>query len=137
MFPILNPLPSPSPYHPSGSSQCTSPEHPVSCIEPGLAIHFTYDIIPFQCFNAILPNHPTLALSHRVHKSVLSISVSFAAEKANFNKWQTNNDTDNIPHLWLKKKKGMNKYCNKCYGYLGRNGPGRWGVWADSSKENL
>jgi len=23
--------------HPSGSSQCTSPKHPVSCIEPGLA----------------------------------------------------------------------------------------------------
>ena len=37
--------PPPSPYHPSGSSQCTSPEHPVSCIKPGLAIHFTYDII--------------------------------------------------------------------------------------------
>ena len=34
-----------SPYHPSGSSQCTSPKHPISCIEPGLAIHFTYDII--------------------------------------------------------------------------------------------
>jgi len=27
-------LPPPSPYHPSGSSQCTSPKHPVSCIEP-------------------------------------------------------------------------------------------------------
>ena len=33
----------PSPSHSSGSSQCTSPKHPVSCIEPGLAIHFTYD----------------------------------------------------------------------------------------------
>ena len=31
------PLPPPSPYHPSGSSQCTSPKLPVSCIEPGLA----------------------------------------------------------------------------------------------------
>ena len=28
------PLPPPSPYHPSGSSQRTSPEHPVSCIKP-------------------------------------------------------------------------------------------------------
>ena len=28
-------LPPPSPYHHSGSSQCTSPKHPVSCIEPG------------------------------------------------------------------------------------------------------
>ena len=41
VFPILN-LP-PTPSSPSGSSQCTSPEHPVSCLKPGLAIHFTYD----------------------------------------------------------------------------------------------
>ena len=45
MFPILNPLPSSSPHHPSGSSQCTSPKHPVSCTEPGLATHFIHDII--------------------------------------------------------------------------------------------
>ena len=38
-------LPPPSPYHPSGLSQCTTPKHPVSCIEPGLATHFIYDII--------------------------------------------------------------------------------------------
>ena len=38
-------LPPPSPYHPSGSSQCTSPKHPASCIEPGLATHFIYDTI--------------------------------------------------------------------------------------------
>ena len=37
------PLPPPSPSDPSGSSQCTSPEHTVSCIEPALAICFTYD----------------------------------------------------------------------------------------------
>ena len=29
--------------------------------------------------NAILPNHPTLSLSHRVQKTVLYISISFAA----------------------------------------------------------
>ena len=40
--PILNPS---SPSHPSGSSQCTGPQCPVSCIEPGLAIYFTYDNI--------------------------------------------------------------------------------------------
>ena len=34
-------LPPPSPYYPSGSSQCTSPKHPVSCIEPGLETHKT------------------------------------------------------------------------------------------------
>ena len=45
MFPILNPSPTSLPYHPSGSSQCTSPKLPVSSIEPGLVIHFLYDII--------------------------------------------------------------------------------------------
>ena len=32
----------------------------------------------YTCFNAILPNHPTLSLSHRVQKIVLYICVSFA-----------------------------------------------------------
>ena len=68
-------LPPLSLYHLSGSSQCTSPKHPVSCIEPRLVIHFLYDII---CFSAILPNHPTLSFSHRVQKTVLYICVSFA-----------------------------------------------------------
>ena len=66
-------LPPPSLYHPSGSSQCTSPKHPVLCIEPGLANRFIYDITRF---NAILPNHPTLSLSHRVQKTVLQSEVS-------------------------------------------------------------
>ena len=34
--PSWTPLPPPSPYHPSGSSQCTSPEHAVSCMWPPL-----------------------------------------------------------------------------------------------------
>ena len=76
VFPILNPPPPPSPYLRSGSTQCTSPKHPVSCIEPGLALHFIYDY--YMCFNAFLPNHPTLALSHRAQKTVLYICVSFA-----------------------------------------------------------
>ena len=62
-----NPLPCPSPSHPTGSSQCTSPEHPVSCIEPGLETCFTWK---YTCFNAILSNHPTLAHSHSVLKTV-------------------------------------------------------------------
>ena len=43
--PSWTPLPPPSPYHPSGSSQGTSPKLPVSCIKPGLVIRFLYDII--------------------------------------------------------------------------------------------
>ena len=73
--PSRTPLPPPSPYHPSGLSQCTSPKHPVSCIEPGLAIRFVYDIIHF---NAILPNHPTLSLSHRVQKTILYFRVQLS-----------------------------------------------------------
>ena len=38
-------LPPPSPYHPSGSSWCTSPKHTVSCIEPGWATRFLHDIL--------------------------------------------------------------------------------------------
>ena len=65
-------LPPPSPYHPSGSSQCTSPKLPVSCIEPGLAIHFLYDIIHvLMPFSQIIP----LSLYHRVQKTVLYICV--------------------------------------------------------------
>ena len=37
----------------------------------------SYDIIHVSCFNAILSNHPTLSLSHRVQKTVLYISVPF------------------------------------------------------------
>ena len=57
VFLILNlPLPPPSPYHPSGSSQCTSPKLPVSCIEPVLAIRFLYDIIHVSMpFSQIIP----------------------------------------------------------------------------------
>ena len=69
------PLPCPSPYHPSESSQCTSPKHPVSCIEPGLAIRFIYDIIHVSMpFSQIIPP----PLSCRVQMTVLYICVSFA-----------------------------------------------------------
>ena len=71
------PLSPPSAYHPSGSSQCTSPKLPVSCIEPGLAIHFLYDIIHvLMPFSQIIP-HPD-----SVQKTVLYICVSFAVSHA-------------------------------------------------------
>ena len=43
--PILNPPPTSLPIPSLWVTQCTSPKFPVSCIEPGLAIHFIYDII--------------------------------------------------------------------------------------------
>ena len=66
-------LPPPSPYHPSGSSHCTSPKHPVSCIEPGLATHFIHDIIHVSMsFFQIFPPSPSPT------ESIRHISVSFA-----------------------------------------------------------
>ena len=60
VFPILNPLSLPSPSHPSRSSQCTSPEHPVSCIKTGLVICFTYDNIQVSVlFFQIIPPLPS------------------------------------------------------------------------------
>ena len=49
-------LPPPSLYHSPGSSQCTSPKHPVLCIEPGLVTHSIYDIIHTSMpFSQIIP----------------------------------------------------------------------------------
>ena len=76
VFPILNPaatsLPIPSLWV-------------ISVHQPKASsiMHWTwtgdsFHIWHFACFNAILPNHPTLALSHRVQKTLLYICVSFA-----------------------------------------------------------
>ena len=75
VFPILNlPL---SPYRPSGSSQCTSPKHPVSCIEPGLAICFTYDIIHVSMIlSQIIPPSPSPTESKRLFYTSVSLLLS-------------------------------------------------------------
>ena len=71
--PSWSPLPPPSPYHPSGLSKCTSPEHPVSCIEPGLEIHFTYDIIHVSMpFSQIVP--PSMSSSNCCFLTCIQVS---------------------------------------------------------------
>ena len=70
-------LPPLSPSHPSASSQCTSPENPVSCVTPGPVIHFTYDnlhvSIPFS--HIILPlSSPTE--SKRLFNTSVSLLLS-------------------------------------------------------------
>ena len=66
-------LPHPSLSHPSGLSQCTSFECPVSCIELGLVIYFTYgNIHVSMLFSQIIPPSP----SPTEPKSLFFISVS-------------------------------------------------------------
>ena len=71
------PLPPLSPYHHSGSSQCTSAKHPVSCIEPGLVIRFTYDIIHVSMpFSQIFPPSPSPTESIRLFYTSVSLLLS-------------------------------------------------------------
>ena len=76
VLPILNPPPASLPVPslwvvPVHQPQASSIVHRTWT---GDSFHIWY----FTCFNAILPNHPTLSLSHRVQKTVLYISVCFA-----------------------------------------------------------
>ena len=75
VFLILNP--SPSLYHPSGLSQCFSPKHPVSCIEPGLVIHFICDIIHVSMpFSHFIPPLPSPTASKRLFYTSVSLLLS-------------------------------------------------------------
>ena len=75
--PSWTPLPPPSLYHPPGSSQCTSPKHPVSCIKPGLVIHFTYNIIHVSMpFSQIIPPSPSPTESKRLFYTSVSLLLS-------------------------------------------------------------
>ena len=75
--PSWTPLPPPSPSHPSGSSQCTSLKHPVSCIEPGLAIRFMYDIIHVSMpFSQTIPPSPSPTESKRLFYTSVSLLLS-------------------------------------------------------------
>ena len=71
------PLPPPTPYQLSGSSPCTSPKHPVSCIEHRLAIHFLHDSIHVSMpFSQIIPPSPSPSESERLFYTSVSLLLS-------------------------------------------------------------
>ena len=95
--PSWTPLPPPSPSHPSGSSQCTSPERPVSCIRPGLAICFTYGNIHVSVlFSQFILPSPSPTES----KSLFFISVSLLLPAG---RWQVpcTTHSQNARAIWL------------------------------------
>ena len=72
-LPSWTSLPPPFPYHP----QCTSPEHPVSWIKPGLVIHFTYDILHVSMPSShIIPPSPSPTESKRLFNTSVSLLLS-------------------------------------------------------------
>ena len=71
------PLPPPTPYHLSGSSLCTSPKHPVSCIEHRLALGFLHDSIHVSMpFSHIIPPSPSPTESKSLFYTSVSLLLS-------------------------------------------------------------
>ena len=76
VFPILNPPPTSLPV-PSLWVIPYSPKHPVSCIKPGLAIHFIYDIIHVSMpFSQIIPPSCSPTESKRLFYTSVSLLLS-------------------------------------------------------------
>ena len=70
-------LPPLSLSHSSGSSQCTSPEQSVSCIEPGLVICFTCDNLHVSMsFSHIIQPSPSPTESKRLFYTSVSLLLS-------------------------------------------------------------
>ena len=76
VFPILNPPPSSLPVPSLWVVSVHQPQ--ASSILHRTWPGYSFPIWYYTCFNAILPNHPTPSLSHRVQKPVLYTCVSFA-----------------------------------------------------------
>ena len=77
VFPIVNPSPTSFPIPSLWVIPVHQPQHPVSCIKPGLAIHFTYDNLHVSMpFSHIIPPSPSLTESKRLFYTAVSLLLS-------------------------------------------------------------
>ena len=89
-------LPPPSPYPPSGSSQCTSPKHPVLCIEPGLATRLIHDIIHVSMlFSQISPPSPSPTESIRLIENFIFLTSSLPLDSSTYHTIKRSLSKDN------------------------------------------
>ena len=78
--PSRTPHPPPSLDHPSGSSQCTSPKHPVSCIELGLShkvlsfIHLSRELLFIFFLSSVSHPHFLCFLTDDTFANCISLS---------------------------------------------------------------
>ena len=101
------PLPPPSPYRPSGSSQCSSPKLHVSCILHRTWTGDSFLIWYYICFNAILPNHPALPLPQgpRLFYTFVSLLLSCRILTLDYlNLWWVSRLLCPIIFLWCWRK---------------------------------
>ena len=77
VFPIMNPPLSSLPIPTLWVVPVHQPKQPISCIEPGLATHFIYDIIHVSMpFSQIIPSSPSPTESKRLFYTSVSLLLS-------------------------------------------------------------
>ena len=77
VFPILNPTPTSLPVPSLWVIPVHQPQASSICIEPGLAIHFLYDIIHISMpFSQIIPPSPSPTESKRLFYTSVSLLLS-------------------------------------------------------------